>query len=64
MGVALHLKNGRVVRIEADCTSSLALLAPERIESYILDPSGARTSLTPAPAHTPEPAQTNETPAQ
>lgn len=62
MGVALHLKNGRVVWIEADCTSSLALLAPERIVSYILDPSGTRTSSTPAPVGTPEPV--NETPAQ
>ncbi len=62
MGVALHLKSGRVVWIEADCTSSLALLAPERIESYILDPSGTRTSSTPVPVGTPAP--TDETPAQ
>ncbi len=64
MGVALHLKNGRVVWIEADCTSSLALLAPERIDSYILDPSGTRTSLTPAAADTPAPAATEEPPVE
>lgn len=38
-GVALHLKEGRVVRIEADCPDLSELLAPDRIGSFIIEPT-------------------------
>jgi hypothetical protein len=39
-GVALHINDGRVVWIEADCPELSELLLPERIESFIIEPPG------------------------
>ena len=38
-GVALHINEGRVVWIEADCPELSELLLPERIESFIIEPA-------------------------
>lgn len=48
-GAALHLKNGRIVWFEADCRNVLELIAPDRVEAFILDPSGTVTPPTPTP---------------
>ncbi len=48
-GAALHLKNGRIVWFEADCRNVLELIAPEKIEAFILDPAGTVTPPTPTP---------------
>jgi hypothetical protein len=37
-GVALHVKDGRVVWIESDCDNLFALMVPERVDSFIVDP--------------------------
>ena len=49
-GVALHIKGGRVVWIEADCRNLSELTAPARVESIVFDPAvGAIPATTPAP---------------
>jgi len=48
-GAALHLKNGRVVWFESDCRNVLELIAPQKIEGFILDPTGTVTPPTPTP---------------
>lgn len=63
MGVALHLRNGRVVWIEADCKNLLELIAPERVGTFIIDPKGTVTPPTPAPAVSPASSPAS-TPAQ
>ena len=58
-GVALHIKDGRVVWIEADCNNLLALIVAERVESFIIDPAGAGSPVantgTPVPLATGQP---------
>jgi hypothetical protein len=63
MGVALHLRNGRVVWIEADCKNFLELIAPEKVDAFIVDPNGTVTPPTPAPTASPVTAPAS-TPAQ
>ena len=48
-GAALHLKNGRVVWFESDCRNVLELIAPEKVDAFILDPTGTVTLPTPVP---------------
>lgn len=48
-GVALHIKNGRVVWIEADCNNLFELIAAEKVDSFLYDPKGIATPLSPAP---------------
>ena len=43
-GVALHIRDGRVVWVEADCRNLLELLAPDRVASFILAPNAAAGS--------------------
>lgn len=62
MGVALHLRNGRVVWIEADCRNLLELIAPERVDAFIVDPNGTVTPSTPTPAASPAAALASATP--
>jgi hypothetical protein len=67
MGVALHIKDGRVVWIESDCANAQEFLGADRVASYIIDPNGTVTPPTPVPAAsaTPEPAPSPiDTPAQ
>lgn len=52
MGVAVHVKDGRVVWLEADCDNVFTLVASERVDSFILDPEGVVTKATPSPAAT------------
>jgi len=56
-GVALHIKDGRVVWIERDCTNVFELMTPARVDSYIVSPGGtpAATAPTQPPADTPAP---------
>ena len=56
-GVALHIKNGRVVRIESDCRNVLLLIASEKVDAFIIDPRGTVTPPTPTP-QTPAPSGT------
>jgi hypothetical protein len=59
MGAALHVKDGRIVWLESDCDNVSALVAPNRVDSFILDLSGTPGSGLPtqppadAPAGTP-----------
>ena len=48
-GVALHIKDGRVVWIEADCHDLSELVAPEKVDSFVFDPKGIATASSPAP---------------
>ena len=48
-GVALHIKNGRIVWFESDCRNLLELIAPEKVDAFILDPSGTVTPPPPLP---------------
>ena len=48
-GAALHIRNGRIVWFEADCRNLLELIAPERVDAFILDPSGTVTPPTATP---------------
>ncbi len=56
-GVALHIKGGRVVWIEADCRNLTELTAPQRVESVLFDPAfgAAPTSTSAAELATPTP---------
>lgn len=56
-GVALHIKGGRVVWIEADCQDLAELTAPQRVESVLFDPAfgAAPTSTSAAELATPTP---------
>jgi hypothetical protein len=59
-GVALHIKVGRVVWIEADCRNLTELTAPQRVDSIIFDPAvgavPATATATPEqPTATPTP---------
>lgn len=47
-GAALHIRDGRVVWVEADCRNLLELLAPDRVASFIVAANAARAS-TPVP---------------
>ncbi len=49
-GVALHLRNGRVVWIEASCRDLAELIAPDRVEAVIFDPTAAAPASSPASA--------------
>jgi hypothetical protein len=46
-GVALHIKSGRVVWIEADCHNLFELVAPEKVDSFVFDPKGIATPSSP-----------------
>ena len=46
-GVALHIKNGRVVWIEADCHNLFELIAAEKVDSFLYDPKGIATPSSP-----------------
>ena len=48
-GVALHIVNGRIVWFESDCRNVVELLAPEKVDAFIVDPNGTVTPPT-APA--------------
>ncbi|MBI2723450.1 MAG: hypothetical protein HYX50_00165 [Chloroflexi bacterium] len=52
-GAALNIKQGRVVWLQTQCQNVLSLIAPERVQSYVLPPTGVETpaaaSPTPAP---------------
>ncbi|MFI5178320.1 MAG: hypothetical protein ACHQO8_07145 [Vicinamibacterales bacterium] len=61
-GVALHLRTGRVVWIEADCHNLLELIASDRVDAFIVDPNGTVTPSTPAPAASPVAALASATP--
>lgn len=41
-GVALHIKDGRVVWIETDCPELSELLAPDRIAEFIIEPPASQ----------------------
>lgn len=43
-GVALHIRDGRVVMIERPCIGFLQLLAPERVGSFVVRPTPAGAS--------------------
>lgn len=60
MGVALHVKEGRIVWLESDCDNVYQLVLPERVESYILNLAG---SPAPSPAATQAPATPAVVPA-
>lgn len=40
-GTALHIRDGRIVLVEPSCDNVSELLAPERVESYIIEPAPA-----------------------
>lgn len=40
-GTALHILDGRIVLVEPSCDNVSELLAPERVESYIIEPTPA-----------------------
>lgn len=59
-GVALHIKNGRVVWIEADCHNLFELVAPEKVDSFLYNRGEITTPTSPtssAPLSTATPTQ-------
>jgi hypothetical protein len=40
-GTALHIRDGRIVLVEPSCDNISELLAPERVEAYIIEPTPA-----------------------
>jgi hypothetical protein len=60
--VALHVKSGRVVWVQAACTSVADLIAPDDVDAFILEPTGiAARDATPA-TETPPAAPDEPTP--